>query len=209
MKNTAKMLSELIDIARGRVPENLGPARRVRLITGAALSSLVFAALWGLAAGSTMPLLALGNAAKVPMVVLFSVLAALPAGVLAHRLSDSTESTRSLLLSFSGSVFAGTLCAAVLAPIVAVYYLTSEWAGPYLGMGSAFVSVAVAGVLFLHGTFKNVPENQRRSRMIPKLVLAVVTLGVMPQFIALASPILPEHTVFNDGVDIVATEGAH
>lgn len=203
MKNALQIVSDLLDVARGRTPENLGPAQRLRLVAWAGLASLVFAAMWGLAAGCTDPLLALSNMAKVPMVVLFSVLAALPAGLLAHRLSGTTESTRSLLLSFAGSVFAGTLCAAVLAPIVAVYDLTSAWAGPYLSMGSAFVSVGVAGLLFLRTAARDVPKGERRARVVPKLVLALVTLAVMPQFIHLASPILPVDTGFAQGIDVV------
>lgn len=203
MKNAWKMFSDLLDVARGRLPGDLGPAQRIRLIAGAGLSSLVFVAAWGVAAGSTDALLALSNAAKVPMVLLFSVLAALPAGLLAHRLSDSPESTRSVLLSFAGSVFAGSLVAAVLSPLVAVYYLSSAWAGPYLGIGSAFLAVGVAAMLLLHTGVRLAPSAERKSRLIPKLVFAVVTLGVMPQFIAIASPILPEHTVFDEGIDVV------
>jgi hypothetical protein len=200
MTKPLQLFSDLLDVARGRAPDDLGPAQRVRLAATAALSSLGFAAAWGVAAGATDPTLALSNAAKVPMVVLFSTLAAVPAGMLAHRLSGSTESTRGMLLSFSGCVFVGTLVAAVLAPLVAVYYLTSAWAGPYLGMGSAFLAVGVAGLLFLRGALRS---EDRRARLIPKLVIAAVTLGVMPQFIHLASPILPEHTPFDEGIDVV------
>lgn len=203
MKNAWKMFSDLLDVARGRRPDDLGPAQGIRLMAGAALSSLAFVGAWGLAAGSTDALLALSNAAKVPMVLLFSVLAALPAGLLAHRLSDSPESTRSLLLTFAGSIFAGSLVAAVLAPLVAVYYVSSAWAGPYLGIGSAFLAVAVAALLLLRSGAPEATPADRKSRLIPKLVFAVVTLGVMPQFIALASPILPEHTIFDEGIDIV------
>lgn len=203
MKNAWKMFSDLLDVARGRRPNELGPAQGIRLMAGAALSSLAFVGAWGLAAGSTDAVLALSNAAKVPMVLLFSVLAALPAGLLAHRLSDSPESTRSLLLSFSGSIFAGSLVAAVLAPLVAVYYVSSAWAGPYLGIGSAFLAVAVAVLLLLRSGAPETTPADRKSQLIPKLVFAVVTLAVMPQFIALASPILPEHTIFDEGIDIV------
>lgn len=203
MKNAWKMFSDLLDVARGRRPDDLGPAQGIRLMAGAALSSLAFVGAWGLAAGSTDALLALSNAAKVPMVLLFSVLAALPAGLLAHRLSDSPESTRSLLLTFAGSIFAGSLVAAVLAPLVAVYYVSSAWAGPYLGIGSAFLAVAVAALLLLRSGAPETTPADRKSQLIPKLVFAVVTLGVMPQFIALASPILPEHTIFDEGIDIV------
>ncbi|MEM6994489.1 MAG: hypothetical protein AAF721_28495, partial [Myxococcota bacterium] len=200
-------ISTLIDVARGRPRDPLGPAERWRLIAAAGLSSLVFAAIWGVAAGSASTMLAAANALKVPMVVLFSALSALPAGVLALRLSGSAERPTDLVLAFSAVVFAGTLVAAVLAPIVAVYYQTSAWAGPYLGMGSVFVSIAVAAALFFRNALRGIPSQDQTPRLVPKIVLALVTLAVLPQFIAVASPILPETTVFDAGVDPVLTLG--
>ena len=207
MNGVMRTFSNLLDAARGRGVDKLGPAERVRLISAAGLFSLVFAALWGVAAGSTSPMLAGANALKVPMVVLFSSLAALPAGLLAVRLSGSTEKTSELALSFSSAVFAGTLVAGVLAPIVAIYYQTSNWAGPYLGMGSVFLSIGVAALLFFRNAVRGVPKAEQSSRVIPKIVLAVVTLAALPQLIALASPILPETTVFDAGVDSVVKVG--
>lgn len=200
-------LSKLLDVARGRGTDDLGRAERLRLISAAGLSSLVFAALWGIAAGSGSWPLAAANALKVPMVVLFSALAALPAGLLALRLSGSNERAGTLSLSFVGSIFAGTLVAAVVAPVVAIYYQTSAWAGPYLGMGSVFVAIGVAALLFFRNALRDVPASEQGARLVPKIVLAVFTLAVLPQMIALASPILPETTIFDKGVDTVVDMG--
>jgi len=204
MNGLWRTLSDLLDVARGRGPTSLSAAERFRLITAAGLSSLVFAAIWGVAAGSTSLLLAGSNVIKVPMVVLFSVLSALPAGVIALRLSGSTQRVSDLILSFCGAVFSGTLVAAVLAPIVAIYLQTSQWAGPYLGMGSVFAAIGVAAFLFFNNALRDVPREERTNHIVPKIVLAVVTLAVLPQLIALASPILQASTVWDAGVDIVA-----
>ncbi|MBL4688069.1 MAG: hypothetical protein JKY37_26000 [Nannocystaceae bacterium] len=203
MNGLWRPLSDLLDVARGRGPTALGPAERFRLITAAGLFSLVFAAIWGVAAGSTSVMLAGSNALKVPMVVLFSVLSSLPAGVIALRLSGSKERVSDLVLSFCGAVFSGTLVAAVLAPIVAIYPQTSQWAGPYLGMGSVLAAIGVAALLFFNNALRNVPREQYSAHIIPKIVLAIVTLAVLPQLIALASPILQATTVWDAGVDIV------
>ena len=57
-------------------PERPTPARRTQLATYAALSAVVMAALWGLAAGSMAPLMAAQNLYKVPAIVLLSGLSA-------------------------------------------------------------------------------------------------------------------------------------
>ena len=207
MNGVTRTISTLLDVARGKGTDKLGPAERMRLISAAGLFSLVCVALWGVAAGSTSAMLAGANALKVPMVVLFSSIAALPAGLLALRLSNSPEKASELALSFASAVFAGSLVAGVLSPIVAIYYQTSNWAGPYLGMGSVFVSIAVAALLFFRNAVRGVPKSEQNQRVVPKIVLAVVTLAVLPQLIALASPILPETTVFDAGVDSVVRVG--
>ena len=56
----------LLESAAGRTPEGETPARRTQLGTYAALSAVVMAALWGVAAGSVAPSLALQNLYKVP-----------------------------------------------------------------------------------------------------------------------------------------------
>jgi hypothetical protein len=203
MRNLLSTVSSLLEIARGHAPEDLGPAQRTRMILRAGLASLVFAACWGLAAGSAVPSLAVANAIKVPMVVLFSALSAVPAGLLALRLSSSPQRASELLLSFAAAVFSGTLVAAVLAPIVAIYYQTSIVAGPYLGIGSALGASAIATLLFFRSALRTGDAKAHGERIIPFIVLAVVMFVTMPQLIALASPILPENTVFDSGIDTV------
>ena len=75
--------STLLNLTCGKPlgEEDSGRARRLQIVVSALLTSLVFAALWGVAAGSRLPSLAIANLYKVPMVVLISAVA-LPAGLL-------------------------------------------------------------------------------------------------------------------------------
>ena len=144
-------LVTLLDIACGRpIPtEDSGPARRLQLVVLAFLASLVFAAAWGAAAGSQATTLAVANVYKVPMVVLLSSAFAAPAGLLAWRLAGAPVRGSDLALGFSGGVFGGTLVLAVLAPLVALYYHSSAWGGPMLGLASAGLALTIGTVMFI------------------------------------------------------------
>jgi hypothetical protein len=198
------MMSDLLNLAIGRRAEPLGPASRRQFTLAAGLGALALAAVWGLAAGSSSLFLALDNAYKLPMVVLLSSLCAVPAGLLALRLTGIVYSGRDLLLSFAASVFAGSLALAVLAPLVALYYNTSAWAGPYLGIGSAAAAIAVAIASFVRGVIaRSEPGPTRGLLAIPIVVMVFMQLAALLQLIALASPILPETTIFDSGIDHV------
>lgn len=199
-----KTLVLLLDIACGRPlpPEEDGRARRAQLIASALLGSLVAAALWGLAAGSSSLSLALANLYKVPMVVLLSVLSAVPAGLLAWKLTGSELRASDLLLSFATSVLAGTLVMAALAPLVALYYHTSAWAGPTLGLASTSAALLVATLTFFRGVGRRrPPAASRASAWVPAAVVLGMQVATLLQFIAVASPILPEVTPFDGGID--------
>jgi hypothetical protein len=199
------LISTLLNASIGRSSADDGPARRIQLTLAAGLAALVFAALWGLAAGSTDLGLALGNAVKVPMVVLLSAIASVPAGMLALRLTGMPYSARDLVFAFAPALFAGTLTLAVTAPLVALYYHTSVWAGPYLAMGSAAIALVVAGLLFARNAMRRAStEHERNVVMLPVFVTIGFQLATMLQLVSLASPILPETTVFDTGVDVLA-----
>jgi hypothetical protein len=197
----------LLDIACGRpIPtENSGPSRRLQLVVFAFLASLLFAGAWGLAAGSQATSLAIANLYKVPMVVLLSSAIAAPAGLLAWRFSGTPIRGTDLALGFSGGVFGGTLVLAVLAPLVALYYHSSAWAGPVLGFGSALVALATGTVMFVRGTLRRVPAGASKLLV---LVPIAVTLGMqiltLVQLSAVAAPIFPERTPFSGGIDHIA-----
>jgi hypothetical protein len=136
------------------------------------------------------------------LVVLLSALCAVPAGLLAWKLAGAPIRATDLLLSFATSVFAGSLVLAVLAPLLALYYHTSAWAGPLLGLGSTFSALLIATVVFVRGALRRAPPTAGRlAVLLPVLIVVTMQLVTMVQFIAVASPILPEITVFDGGID--------
>ena len=200
-------LVTLLDIACGRpIPvEDSGRSRRMQLVVFALLASLVFAAVWGLAAGSRSAGLALANVYKVPMVVLLSCAFAAPAGLLAWRLSGARVRGSDLALGFTGGVFGGTLVLAVLAPLVALYYHSSAWAGPLLGIGSIGLALLTGTIMFVRGVVRRLPpETKTRTVLLPVAVTLAMQLLTLVQLAALASPIFPERTVFGGGIDHLA-----
>lgn len=200
-------LLTLLDIACGRpIPaHDAGPARRLQLVVFALLASMIFAGAWGVAAGSQTTGMAVANLYKVPMVVLLSCAFAAPAGLLAWRLSGAAVRGSDLALGFAGGVFGGTLVLAVVAPLLALYYHSSAWAGPVLGIGSAILALVTGTVMFVRGTIRRLPPGT--SRMAVLLPVAV-TLGMqvltLVQLAAIAAPIFPERTLFSGGIDRLA-----
>ncbi|MCA9708109.1 MAG: hypothetical protein KDK70_19815 [Myxococcales bacterium] len=203
MSNAIGTFSTLLHLITGRpVDEGQGRARRIQLMVTAGLFSLVFAALWGLAVGSASIGLALANIYKVPMIVLLAALFSIPAGLLALRVSGADYRASDLLISFFTAVFSGSLVLGVLSPLVALYYHTSAWAGPFLGMGSAFVALGVAGFVFVRATLRRRKQGEQTGSLaLPTITMVVMNAACLLQLVALASPILPEATIFEGGVD--------
>jgi MFS family permease len=199
---TSTFSTQLQHITGRRVEEAEGRARRLQLMMTAGLSSLLFAALWGLAAGSASLGLAVANLYKVPMIVLLAASFSVPAGLLALRVSGADYRVSDLMISFFTAVFSGSLVLGVLSPLVALYYHTSAWAGPFLGMGSAFLALGVAGFVFVRATLRRrSPQTQPVALALPTVVMVVMNAACLLQLVALASPILPEATIFESGVD--------
>lgn len=203
MSNTKSTFSTLLHMITGRpVEQGEGKARRSQLMMTAGLLSLGFAAIWGLSVGSASLGLALANVYKVPMVILLAALCSIPAGILALRISGANFRTSDLLFSFVTAVFSGSLVMGVLSPLVALYYHTSAWAGPFLGMGSAFLALGAAGFVFVRATQRRLaPGVDASSLLLPTIVMLVMNAACLLQLVALASPILPEATIFESGVD--------
>jgi hypothetical protein len=199
--------STLLDLICGKPLSDAdsGRARRMQIAISALLTSLVFAALWGLAAGSRVQMIAVHNLYKVPMVVLVSAVGALPAGLLTWKLVGAPGRASDLLLSFVSGTFAGTLVMAVLAPLVALYYNSSVVGGPILGLGSAIAALVVGALVFARSAFGRHQDGSSRPRLIaPVSVLAVFQVAMLLQLIAIAAPILPERSAFSHGVDHIA-----
>lgn len=201
-------LVTLIDNACGRpLPaEDSGRSRRLQLIALSLLASLVFAAAWGMAAGSRSMGLAMANLYKVPMVILLSSAFAAPAGLLAWRLSGARLRGTDLALGFTGGVFGGTLVLAVFAPLLALYYHSSAWAGPLLGIGSALLALATGTVMFVRGVVRRVePGAGRLGVLVPVGATLTMQILTLLQLASLAAPIFPERTAFSGGIDHITT----
>lgn len=203
MSTMSTTFHDLFDLTFGREdPEPREGARKQRLILAAVLLSLSFASLYGLAAGSRSIPLMLGNLYKLPMVVLLSTVCAFPAGALAWKLSGTRDSLSDVLMRHASAVLAGTAVLLALAPLLAVYYQTSAWAGPVIAVGTSSLAVIVALVQGVRKTLATTPEGASRiAALIPIVVLSAVQLATMLQLLALAAPIVPEATSFEGGLD--------
>jgi hypothetical protein len=194
----------LLNVACGHplstVPE--GRARRLRLMVSGLMAALVFAALWGLAAGSYSAPLALANLYKVPMVILLSAVSAVPAALLAWKLTRAKEDWTEIVLKFVSGIFAGTLVLAVLAPLVALYYHSSVWAGPLLGSATVFIALAAGAIVSLRSAQRDTDSaGGSILSSIPVVVFLAIQLAALMQLVVLVAPIFPERTIFSEGVD--------
>src|SRR5258707_15021947 len=124
------------------------------------------------------------------MVVLGPAVCAIPAGLLTWKLSGAQCRASDLPLGFTSGIFSGTLVLAVLAPIVALFYASSLWAGPMLAQGAIAVALLVGAAVFARGVLKRA-EGARRTVILPMVVLEVIQIASVLQLISLASPILP------------------
>lgn len=194
-------LSDVMTLTcNGESPSPLTRAQQTMLAIKAVVAALMLSALWGLAAGSASAELALADAYKVPLVVLLSALTALPVGLVTLRLANARLGGGELVTALATSIFGGTLVLAALAPLVAIYYHTSSKAGVPLALGSVFVALATAVLLFARAVLRPVANRSRRGLVGAGLVV-VVFLAALLQFAALASPIIGSGTQFDGGFD--------
>jgi hypothetical protein len=199
------VIVRLLNVACGNPldPEDDGRARRLQLVIAALLLSLFFSLLWGVAVGVRMPALMMSNAWKVPLVVFLSSAFAVPAGLLTWKLSQAKCRATDLLLGFASGVFTGTMVLAVLGPVVALYYESSQWAGPVLAEVAISIALFVGTVVFSRGVLHRLKE-QRRTVLFSIAVFKGIQIATLLQLIALVSPILPERTHADRGIDGIA-----
>ncbi|MBN2360336.1 MAG: hypothetical protein JXR83_12860 [Deltaproteobacteria bacterium] len=199
-------VATLLNLACGRpaLADDDSHAQRLQIVIGGLLAAVALASLWGLAAGCRVLPVAIGNLYKLPMIVLLSTLGAVPAGLLAWKLTGAEYRATDLLANFTSGVLSGTLVLVVLSPIVALYYHSSAWAGPMLALGSVFLALFVGSLIFVRGVGRRVGEGWKKwSVVLPVVVTIAMQLATLLQLIAIASPILPEVTVFDGGLDRV------
>ena len=171
----------------------------------AIVAALALSSLWGVAAGSYSASLAVANAYKVPMVILLSAITALPAGLVALRLTNAKLGAVELASACALAIFGGTLVLATLSTLVAIYYHTSSKAGVPVAMGSVFISLGTATLLFGRSVVRRVLVNDattgRAASLLAVIVLVTLFVAALAQYVAVASPIIGDGTRFDGGVD--------
>jgi hypothetical protein len=182
--------------------ETTATQKNLAAIAGS-LSCLLLAAIWGVAVGTHADHLALDNGLRVPLLLTATALTALPLGLVVMKLTSSEARPSDLLFAYSAAAFASSLLLAMLAPIIAVYQLSSPWAGLYIAIGSAFVALAVGAAILVRVVKKLLPNGQRLALALPVFLLCVVGLGTLSQLASVMSPIFPNRTVFGQGIDSI------
>ena len=195
---------DLFDLVSGGpiAEERVGGAHTLQVALRAFAASVGFAALYGAAAGCTSPVLVWQNALKLPMVVILAVVCSLPLGSLVWKVMGQPSRWSDLVMSVATGLFTATLVLACGAPLIALYYLTTEH------VGGALVALFVALATFV-GIANGIRAGLRRrvhgtpilSVVTPLGALAGAMLAALVQLVHLASPIIPERTVFDDGVE--------
>ena len=162
-------------------------------------TTLGMASLWGLAAGSAKPLLALANVYKVPMVIALSLAVAMPAIFVTRRLLRITVSPVALFAAIVASLERGALVLLGFAPLLAVYAYTSQWVAPVLAQVSGVLALMCGGVA-LRSELSDLDAPRGALGVLG--IVAGVALGLsLLQLISLATPVLPVHTSFGAGID--------
>ena len=198
-----KALTDLLRLATGGAleDEDATPARRAQLALIAVLASLVMAAIWGVAAGISVPSLAIQNSYKLPLMLVIAAAGAVPAGLLAWKIAGVRHSSRELLHGYALSVFLGCAVLLALSPLVALYYLSSTAFGPMFAMGTAFLGLIVGGATFFRVIRARISASFDWRALVPAIVLVVTFTATLWQAIAVFAPILPEWTPFRGGID--------
>jgi hypothetical protein len=200
----AAPLADLFDLVSGGpvAAERAGGAHTLQVALRAFAASVGFAALYGVAAGCTSRDLVWQNAFKLPMVVVLAVVCSLPLGSLVWKVLGERSRYADLVMSTATGLFTATLVLACAAPLIALYYLTTEH------VGGALVALVVASATAV-GIGNGIRAGLRRRApgapivgvVTPLAVLAAAMLAALIQLVHLASPIIPEQTVFDAGVE--------
>lgn len=181
------------------VIERVDAAKLQQQVVVRALLGLGFAAVWGLAAAASRPMMALANVYKVPMVLALSVVVSLPAvfttGHLLRLNVKPIEVFGALMTSFyrAGLVLLG------ISPLLAVYAYTSQSVAPILAQCSAFVALS-CGAISLRNELRRIDAPKAHVALLA-WVSVVVTALALWQLVSLATPVLTLPTVFGSGID--------
>jgi hypothetical protein len=195
MAQTIERFADDIGGALERAPGS----RQVHDVLLRALSGLGFAAVWGLAAGSAAPALAVANIYKVPMVLALSALVALPAVLVIRHLLRIVVTPFVLSSALVTSFYRASLLLLGFAPLLAVYAYTSQWVAPLLAQGSALLALAV-GAFSLRSELAKVAAPRLQLWLLGAVASVTIALALL-QLVSLATPVLTLPTVFGSGID--------
>jgi hypothetical protein len=198
--NPFKVLFDFIGPKPVVADETTATEKKLAAIAGS-LACLVLAAIWGVAVGTHAGHLALDNGLRVPLLLTATAIAAMPFGLVVMKLTSSEARPSDLLFAHSAAAFAGALLLAMLAPIIAIYQLSSPWAGFYIATGSAVLALAVGGAILVRVVKKLLPSGERSALALPVVLLFVVGIGTLSQLASVMSPIFPNRTAFGQGID--------
>jgi len=177
-----------------------GPdTRSVHDVLRRALSGLGFAALWGMAAGSAAPALAVANIYKVPMVLALSAVVALPGVLVTRHLLHIAISKFELCAALVTSLYRASLLLLAVAPLLAVYAYTSQWVAPFLAQGSALLAL-VCGGLSLRSELSRLKAPRLQLWLLGSVTTITLVLALL-QLVSLATPVLTLPTIFGSGID--------
>lgn len=183
----------------GGLAARAAASRRVHDVLRTALTGLGFAAIWGLAAGSAAPALAVANIYKVPMVLALSALVALPAVLVTRHLLSIRISAFELCAALVTSLYRASLLLLGFAPLLGVYAYTSQWVAPWLAQGSASLAL-ICGAVALRSELARLEAPRLQLWLLG--AVATITLGLsLLQLVSLATPVLTLPTVFGSGID--------
>lgn len=163
------------------------------------LSGLCFAAVWGLAAGSAAPWLALANVYKVPMVLSLSLLVALPGVLVARHLLKLEVGKLEVVTSLVNSVYRASLVLLGFAPLLGVYAYTSQSVAPLLAQASALLALLCGGVV-LRSELARLRASRWQLVVLGAVAAAFIGAALL-QLVVLATPVLTLPTVFGSGID--------
>jgi hypothetical protein len=164
-----------------------------------ALSGLGFAAIWGLAAGSAAPALAVANIYKVPMVLALSAVVALPAALVTRHLLRVPITPFELCSALVTSLYRASLLLLGFAPLLGVYAYTSQSVAPLLAQGSALMAL-MCGVVSLRSELARLSAPRSQLWLLGAVVATTLALSLL-QLVSLATPVLTMPTVFGGGID--------
>lgn len=203
---TLKTLADLVSPRDSSFPA--GAAERLFAAGVGLAAALASASVWGLAAGTGGGHVRLGNLAVAPILLVASTAASLPVGLLVFRLLARAGRVTDLVLAYASALFTGGLVLLLLSPIVALYQMSSRWAGPWVVLGSVVVAFVAGFAILVRALGKLTGAAGRGPFALPSALLVVLQIAALAQLASLAPPLMQDRTRFGRGVDGAAHAAA-